>query len=508
MKKSSFFCFLCLLLLTSVGRAQNARFSVRAPLADSVNSPQDESALIMSSDGQRMYFVRSFYPGNVGGIKGKQDIYVSNKIGPGVWSKARNMGRPLNDEFHNAVCGISTDGRRLFLNSIKVRQNKTVPAIALSKYEGGSWSVPVSLSTFSFPPKGFFQAFVSFDETVAIVSFEGKKTRGLEDLYVMKRGEDGKYGDPVHMGNVLNTAGFETSPVLAKDGKTLYFSSNGRGGVGDADIFKSTRLDDTWTNWSVPEPMGARINTSGFDGSFFVDDQGIAYYISGEGASDPGDIYSIDLTLPPPPDPAVEAARLKAEAEQQAREQAQKAAAERAAAERAARPDAVAAKPAGVQEPAADNTQTASPSPGRAAAVSPSGPDKDKPAPESSAPAGEEVSPSRVDNLGPALFAYNSVVLDRGSQQSLLVVVGRLKGNRKYKVQVEGHTDDEGTEAKNQLLSERRAASVKKFLVRNGIPAANIKAQGFGERNPVGDNSTPEGRLKNRRVEVRYFLEP
>lgn len=513
MQKLSFFCLLSLVLFSTAGRAQNARFSVRAPLADSVNSPQDESALIMSPDGRRMYFVRSFYPGNVGGVKGKQDIYVSNKIGPGIWSKARNMGPPLNDEFHNAVCGVSTDGRRLYLNSIKVRHNKTVPAIAVSKYEDGYWSIPVSLSSYSFPPKGFFQAFVSADETVAIVSFEGKKTRGLEDLYVMKRGEDGKYGDPLHMGNVLNTAGFETSPVLSKDGKTLYFSSNGRGGVGDADIFKSTRLDDSWTNWSAPESMGARVNTPGFDGSFFVDDDGVAFYVSGEGASDPGDIYSVDLTLPPPPDPAVEAARLKAEAEQKAREEAQKAAAEKAAADKAAAERVAASQPAsqnavaGNQEPAGEKAIPAAQGGGRAAAVTPA-PGKEKSGSEHAGRRGTDASYERTDTLSQALFAFNSVVINPESKQSLRMVLKRLKGNRQYRVQVEGHTDDKGAEAYNQRLSERRAASVKKFLVRNGIPGANVRTQGFGELNPVADNSEPEGRARNRRVEVKYYLEP
>jgi OOP family OmpA-OmpF porin len=67
---------------------------------------------------------------------------------------------------------------------------------------------------------------------------------------------------------------------------------------------------------------------------------------------------------------------------------------------------------------------------------------------------------------------------------------------------VAGHTDSTGPEGYNQGLSERRAASVKDWLVAHGVPAANLEAQGYGELNPKYDNATREGRRLNRRVEI------
>ena len=72
-----------------------------------------------------------------------------------------------------------------------------------------------------------------------------------------------------------------------------------------------------------------------------------------------------------------------------------------------------------------------------------------------------------------------------------------------YRVQVEGHTDSIGSDSYNQRLSERRADSVKRYLMQHfPIPSDRLVVRGFGESNPIASNNTPEGREKNRRVEV------
>lgn len=70
-------------------------------------------------------------------------------------------------------------------------------------------------------------------------------------------------------------------------------------------------------------------------------------------------------------------------------------------------------------------------------------------------------------------------------------------------IDVYGHTDSTGSDAFNQTLSENRARTVMNYLITKGVPAARIRSQGFGETMPVADNGTPEGRTKNRRVEVK-----
>jgi len=69
-------------------------------------------------------------------------------------------------------------------------------------------------------------------------------------------------------------------------------------------------------------------------------------------------------------------------------------------------------------------------------------------------------------------------------------------------ITVEGHTDSTGTTEYNQKLSERRADAVRDQLLRDGVPASRVSVKGYGESNPVADNSTPEGRQSNRRVQL------
>ncbi|ACU04609.1 OmpA family protein [Pedobacter heparinus] len=101
------------------------------------------------------------------------------------------------------------------------------------------------------------------------------------------------------------------------------------------------------------------------------------------------------------------------------------------------------------------------------------------------------------------LFPTNSSYLNEKSKSRIDDVAKVIRN--KYadrKVLVEGHSDKTGTPEYNLWLSEKRAASVKTYLVSLGIPEANIKTSGLGDTRPVADNKTKEGRLINRRVEV------
>ena len=89
------------------------------------------------------------------------------------------------------------------------------------------------------------------------------------------------------------------------------------------------------------------------------------------------------------------------------------------------------------------------------------------------------------------------------SETALQHILDLLKGDTKLTLEVQGHTDSTGTAARNTTLSDDRAASVKKWLVEHGVAGERLMAKGYGDAQPVGDNKTPEGRAKNRRVELK-----
>jgi outer membrane protein OmpA-like peptidoglycan-associated protein len=103
---------------------------------------------------------------------------------------------------------------------------------------------------------------------------------------------------------------------------------------------------------------------------------------------------------------------------------------------------------------------------------------------------------------GSVLFPSNKYDLLPAARDKLNQVADALKNQEDHKMVVEGHTDAQGTEASNMELSQKRAQSVRDYLVTRGVPAEKISATGLGQGRPIADNKSAEGRANNRRVEI------
>src|SRR5262249_5222047 len=107
-----------------------------------------------------------------------------------------------------------------------------------------------------------------------------------------------------------------------------------------------------------------------------------------------------------------------------------------------------------------------------------------------------------IVNMSDVLFDTGKYTLRPATREKLARVSGILVTHPSLKLEVEGHTDSVGGEEYNQRLSENRAASVRDYLVQNGIGINNVTARGFGKTRPVASNDTASGRQMNRRVEL------
>jgi len=114
----------------------------------------------------------------------------------------------------------------------------------------------------------------------------------------------------------------------------------------------------------------------------------------------------------------------------------------------------------------------------------------------------EDSARGLIVNLSDVLFDTGSYTLKPGAREKLAKISGILLAHPGLTLQIEGHTDSVGGDEFNQRLSEQRAGSVRDFLANNGVPASSITARGFGKTEPVATNDTPEGRQRNRRVEI------
>lgn len=308
MKKLIFLLIGFLFFNCESGIAQQSELIWADPvkLPPAINSQGEEALLVFSRDSSTLFFVRQFYDENTGGNE-DQDIWFSKRDTSGLYEKAKNL-KSLNNKDFNAVVGVSLDGNTIYLyNAYVKKKNQLDRGIAVSKKKSnGSYSDPVKLNIPGFKLEGdHFGFYVNPQETIILISFKGPGSLGEEDLYVSLKQSDGTWGTPLHLGNVINTSGYEMSPFLSEDGYSLFFSSNGLGGEGDADIFVSFRMDETWRNWSKPQNLGNKVNSPAFD-AYFILSANDAYFASNRegGASD---IYNVKPVIPEPePEPVVE----------------------------------------------------------------------------------------------------------------------------------------------------------------------------------------------------------
>lgn len=119
-----------------------------------------------------------------------------------------------------------------------------------------------------------------------------------------------------------------------------------------------------------------------------------------------------------------------------------------------------------------------------------------------------ETARGLIVNLSDVLFDFDKATLRPGAREKLAKVAGIILAHPGLTADAEGHADAIGTDDYNQRLSERRAESVRSFLVQEGIAAGAVSATGFGESRPVATNGTASGRQQNRRVELVVSGEP
>ncbi len=285
--------FVC--VATSI-QAQWWDFTDPTALPGTVNgSETEENMPIFSKDSSILYFVRTFDANNTGGTT-DQDIWQATRQSDGSYTDLSRV-KNLNNKFNNASVGVSDDGTKMYLLNTYEGKKDQEKGIAFSESVNGKWGAPEAIEIPGLDIDGEFYGFhVSESGDVIIISYNGPESLGEEDLYVSTK-TGNVWSEPIHMGTKVNSAGFEISPYLSSSQDTLFFSSNGMGGEGDADIFYAVK-QGSWTNWSTPINLGDRINSPKFD-AYFIYTGKYAYWSSNRDA-ELSDIFMIEI-LPPPP---------------------------------------------------------------------------------------------------------------------------------------------------------------------------------------------------------------
>lgn len=132
--------------------------------------------------------------------------------------------------------------------------------------------------------------------TIVAKNFHGTE-RSNSDLFVVTKDKEGKWKQPINLGDQINSPFAERHPFLHPDGKTLYFSSEGHGGLGKLDLYYSHRLDDTWQHWSIPVNLGTAINSAEDEGPCAVSKDHKTIYFTRK-SEEGSKIYQCTIYLP------------------------------------------------------------------------------------------------------------------------------------------------------------------------------------------------------------------
>ncbi len=482
-------------------------------LGGNINSMYDESHPVLSDDGSTLFFTRSYHPENMGGKKDPGDIWFSTLDENGKWSKAINLGLPLNNHYYNAVLSITKDAETIYLQSIYKPNGKKPDSQGVSYASKSSfgWNFPAPLKIKYFTNKSDHQSLsISPDGKVMILSLESFGTYGAEDLYVCFKQEDGTWSDPKNLGTKINTQYQEMTPFISPDNKTLFFASNGLPGSTSRDIFKSVRQDDTWTNWSDPVRL-SNVNSTGVELSYFIPKKSnYAYFVTTQNSDGYGDIKKIKLS----PD---ELPKSIAIAEDPAMADDQKVSMicrvlnqktnQQIAAQVFYRDNGTAnykkvnANAAGQFIFAANKGSNAE------IRVKANGylTLNEKFAFNENMEQDFSLTPLEVGTtiqMNNVLFKQGTEVILEESYEEIDRFVNLMEEYPQIEIELSGHTDNQGNSKLNLELSQKRAEKVMDYMVEQGVDASRIVGKGYGSSRPIASNQGEQTRRLNRRVEI------
>lgn len=419
-----------------------SKFSKASPLSDDLNIEEKKGSMSLTQDLNTLYYAADH---NQKGY-GRYDIYKVTKTKKG-WSEPKNVGKNINSDYWDSAPSIAPDNQTLYFCSNR--------------------------------PGGY----------------------GGIDIYVAYKNEKGFWEEATNMGPTINTAADEQAPFIHADNKTLYFSSNGWPGFGGSDLFVIRKKIDG--NWSSPINLGYPINTFDNEGSIAVAGNGFEGYIASDRADSRGslDIYKVILALNTRPNKTFYVNGFIA--------------------------DAITKKPiAGELVLINTNEETNT----MQIKVDSNGnfilglPYLDsigiRVNSEGHEFASIILSLENINNLSGStlnfylapivktftknfnniFFEINKAKLNKKSFVELDALTTYLQSETTAIILIEGHTDNKGDSVQNELLSLKRANTIATYLISKGIESDRIKTIGLGGTKPISDNTTEEGRIKNRRT--------
>ena len=488
--------------------SENARLFLESPvsfdstnLGININDHFSNYGAVLTDDSGKIYFMNAlkFY-----------DAVMESTKKDGRWLKADNITMKLKSDGDFYVTDVSKDGTKLLFYFYNIL---TMGDIYESNFIDGEWSPIAKL-------KGTINT--DYNETHATISADGKTMyftsnrpggKGGADIYLCTLNDSNEWTNPVNLGSAINTSKNEETPFITKNGKTLYFASEGHFNMGEFDVFKAQRLSDG--TWGKPKNLGYPVNNTDINLFYYPHNDGNSLFLSkyvphGEGQKDILKYWNISepmlrkfkintqiTTLDSTGDkiPGIMLTIFESNRIHDTVKLYKGAWKERfRAGEYTLIATAAGFKPDTVTF-TLDNNQEELDIPVELSLV-----------PENREQKKHSAQVITVKNL---IFGFDSYALSAEHKAFLNRLYQEIEGIT-FQLEITGHSDSKGPASYNLLLSYKRAEAVYDYLESIGIPEEKMNTKGMGEKIIVAKetdsdgNDIPEGRKYNRRVEIHF----
>lgn len=476
-------------------------------MGDSINSELNEYLPSLTADEQTLVITRKIpkedYSYDMGNRE-QEDFYISYRS-DSIWSKAKDVGSPLNTVGNEGAQCISADGKFMYFTACNRPDGYGSCDLYVAEKINDHWGVPRNMGIIVNSEKWDSQPSISSDGKTLYFTSARAGSKNM-DIWMTTKDDNDKWSKPVRLSDSINTEGGEMAPFIHPDNQTLYFASNGHMGMGGYDIFYSRK--DTAGNWGAPVNIGYPINTCADESYLIVNSAGDKAYFASDMKGGYGgfDIYYFELYKDARPNMvtymkgsvfnSITKTKLKAKVELI---------------------DLKTGKT--IVESYSDSLK------GEflvclinehdyALNVSKEGylfysenfnltGNHSKLDPYLKDVPLQPIKKGEVVILKNIFFDTDKYDLKPESTVELEKLLTLLKKNPKIKIEISGHTDNVGEDNYNQTLSENRAKAVYDYLINHGISKERLTYKGYGESVPIDTNDTEEGRANNRRTEFK-----
>lgn len=438
------------------------------------------------------------------------DLYIATKNSDGSFSAVENFSKEINTKFNESSPIFTKDGKTMYFtrnnfnNGKKGKDEQKTMLLKIYKatFQNGNWT---NVTELPFNNDNYQVAHPALSPNEKTLYFASDMPGGLggSDLYKVIINDDGTFGNPENLGNVINTPGRESFPFVGPD-NTLYFASDGHLGLGGLDVFETKNINNTY---SEPVNLGRPINSSMDDFGFIINDKNVGYLSSNrEEGNGFDDIYTFTIcsqkihgiitdlkTKETLPNAKVELY------DEQMKKLSEVFADDKGHYSLTADCNHKYTIRASKEEYESNEKMVTT--------AKETGETKVDIALERTVfPIDEGTDLAKIFDISMIYFDLDKWNIRPDAAKDLQKIIEVMQQYPNMTVDIRSHTDSRQTHKYNELLSERRAKSTLDFMVKNGIERKRLTAKGYGETQLVNDCSdgvpcSEEEHQKNRRSE-------